>query len=91
MSFSLHKQAINIIVLILARSGFNNNAYHESLYQDPDHRWLTAITFGGYCIILGAILATYLLGDSVSDKLVCTKLIRKSCKSSRKTNSSTLC
>ncbi|TRY73799.1 hypothetical protein TCAL_08169 [Tigriopus californicus] len=58
--------ALTIVVLVLARAGFDGS---ESTYHNLDHRWLTIITFGGYCIIFSTMIVTYLLGSGVPDKM----------------------
>ena len=59
---------LTLIVLIMARTGFPE--YERATYSDPDHRWLTITAACGYVIILGVMLATYLLGDAMPDKTV---------------------
>lgn len=63
-------QALTIVVLVLARAGFDINGETETSYTNVDHRWLTIITFGGYCIIFSTMIVTYLLGSGVPDKMV---------------------
>eukprot|EP00095_Tigriopus_kingsejongensis_P003654 maker-scaffold11_size778918-snap-gene-0.14 protein:Tk03654 transcript:maker-scaffold11_size778918-snap-gene-0.14-mRNA-1 annotation:"PREDICTED: uncharacterized protein LOC100871751" len=58
--------ALTIVVIILARIGFNED---ETSYRNVDHKWLTITTFGGYCIIFGAMVLTYFLGSGVPDKM----------------------
>ena len=59
---------LTLIVLIMARTGFPGGT--RATYADIDHTWLTIIAAGGYVIILGVMLATYLLGDAMPDKTV---------------------
>ena len=57
----------------MARTGFpsvSGNEGTRATYSDTDHSWLTIIAAGGYVIILGVMLATYLLGDAMPDKTV---------------------
>ena len=61
-------QLLTLIVLIMARTGFPGAS--RATYADIDHTWLTIIAAGGYVIILGVMLATYLLGDAMPDKTV---------------------
>jgi hypothetical protein len=63
-------QCIDIIVLILARSGFNEEANYETAYQNADHRWLTIITTGGYILIFAALIVAAIIGDQAHVKLV---------------------
>ena len=63
-------QALCVVVLIMARTGFSENTNKETLYQNADHRWLTITTTGGFTIILGTMILTYLLGDAIADRMV---------------------
>merc|ERR1712186_129654 len=57
---------LTLIVLIIARTGFPGGT--GSTYLHTDHTWLTIIATGGYVIILGVMLATYIMGDAMSAK-----------------------
>ena len=56
------------MVLLLARIGHEGK--NEVLVPRVDERWLTIGTTVGYTIILGAMIATYLAGSGIPDKMV---------------------
>jgi len=57
---------LTVIVLILVRTGFPGGT--QASFLHTDHLWLSIIAAGGYIIILGVMLATYVLGDAMPDK-----------------------
>ena len=59
-------QCLVIIVIVLARAGWRGSPVAHVL----DPLWLTSITTGGYILILGALLTSYLLGEQIAYKLV---------------------
>ena len=63
-------QCLVIIVIVLARAGWRGSPVAHVL----DPLWLTSITTGGYILILGALLTSYLLGEQIAYKLVKTEL-----------------
>ena len=65
---SSRPQLLTVIVLILVRTGFPGGT--QASFLHTDHLWLSIIAAGGYIIILGVMLATYVLGDAMPDKTV---------------------
>ena len=60
-------QALAIVDILLARFG-GHNGYTLNLPQNE--KWLVIIASGGYVIILGAMVGSYLRGQQVPQFLV---------------------